>query len=259
MSVDQVSGVAGGATGTGLGSVTGMLQGGVGNIVNMGGNFLDKILPPDKREEMKSKLVKFATEKPQLASFLLSQIALSGLPIFLFIILTITVVIFALLAGLLVGLLGAILFILIAVGFALAFLLPTLFFTTFAAVAVWLWGMGAYYILKWFNGKEVPGIHTPMADELKKATGLDNLTSGLSSSDSTSEPQTHKQAPPQEQKQHTNGAVEKQHSERPKKKSTGQLPQQVDNGVSRLTDQAKNTAPVAKPQSLSDPKKTLGF
>ena len=85
---------------------------------------------------------------------------------------TITVVVFALLGALLIGLLGALLFIVVAVGFALVILLPTLFVTTFAAAFIWLWGVAGYYILKWFNQKEIPGIHTP----LKDGVSLDALT-----------------------------------------------------------------------------------
>ena len=75
---------------------------------------------------------------------------------------TITVVVFALLAGLIIGLVGAVLFIVVCVGFALIILLPTLFLTTAAATFIWLWGIGGYYILKKFNKKEIPGIHTDL-------------------------------------------------------------------------------------------------
>lgn len=85
---------------------------------------------------------------------------------------TITVVVFALLGALLIGLLGALLFIVVAVGFALVILLPTLFVTTFAAAFIWLWGVAGYYILKWFNQKEIPGIHKPLSDGMS----LDALT-----------------------------------------------------------------------------------
>ena len=95
-------------------------------------------------------------------SFIASQIALTGFPLGLFIVMTITVVIFALLAGLIIGLVGAVLFIVVCVGFALIILLPTLFLTTAAATFIWLWGIGGYYILKKFNKKEIPGIHTEM-------------------------------------------------------------------------------------------------
>lgn len=89
---------------------------------------------------------------------------------------TISVVIFALIAGLLIGVVGAVLFIVIAVGFALIILLPTLFLTTAAATFIWLWGLGGYYIIKWFNKKEVPGIHTEMNGSIE-----DNLKGRLSS------------------------------------------------------------------------------
>ena len=55
-------------------------------------------------------------------------------------------------------------FIVVAAGFALIILLPTLFFTTLVATFLWLWGMGTYYILKYFNKKDIPGIHTPLKD-----------------------------------------------------------------------------------------------
>lgn len=86
---------------------------------------------------------------------------------------TITVVVFSLLGALLLGLLGALVFIVLTVGFALLILLPTIFITTFAAAFIWLWGVGAYYIVKWFNQKEIPGIHTSWKE------GLSGLTDGL--------------------------------------------------------------------------------
>ena len=91
---------------------------------------------------------------------MLSQIALSGIPLALFAVMTVTVFVFALLAALVIGLLGALLFTAFCVGIALLVLLPTLFITSFGAAFIWLWGVGAYYIIKWFNQKEIPGIHT---------------------------------------------------------------------------------------------------
>jgi Promethin len=166
---------AGGATGTPLGSITGVLQGSINNLFSTGQGILDKWFPPAKREELKNKMMKFATERPQMAAFLLSQIALSGIPLALFIIMSITVLIFALLVGIIVGVLGAVLFTVFCLGLALFVLLPTLFMTTFAATFVFLWGLGAYYILKWFNQKDIPGIHKGGKDAMQKEMGLDNL------------------------------------------------------------------------------------
>lgn len=111
--------------------------------------------------------------KSSAQSFILSQIALTGLPLGLFVVMTITVVVFSLLGALILGLLGALVFIVITVGFALLILLPTVFITTFAAAFIWLWGVGAYYIVKWFNQKDIPGIHTSWKE------GLSGLTDGL--------------------------------------------------------------------------------
>lgn len=90
-------------------------------------------------------------------AFLGMNIALTGVPLFLFILFTLVVAIFALLVGLILGLLGAVFFILFAVGTALLFVLPTIFFTTFAACFLFLWGLGGYYILKWANGGDGEG------------------------------------------------------------------------------------------------------
>ena len=144
-------------------------------MINTGQGYLDRWFPPDKRESLKQQLTKFATERPKLAAFIMSQIALSGLPLGLFIVMTITVVLFALIAGLLVGLIGALLFIVFALGFALLILLPTLFFTTFAATFIFLFGLGAYYIVKWFNEKSIPGIHTPLTEGVKEKMGLQGV------------------------------------------------------------------------------------
>jgi len=178
MSLDSATSATDSLPVPGLSALSGTVQGGVNNLINTGSGFIDRFFPPEKREAMKNKLIKFATERPKLAAFLLSQLALSGPAIALFVIMTITVAVFALVAGLLVGLVGAVLFIAAAAGFALIILLPVLFFTTFAGVAVFLWGLGAYFIVKWFNQKEVPGIHTDVEGGVSKQLGLDGLLGG---------------------------------------------------------------------------------
>lgn len=89
---------------------------------------------------------------------------------------TITVVIFSIIAALILAVLAAVVFSVVCVGFALIILLPTLFITTAAASFIWLWGVGAYYILKWFNKKEIPGIHKPIGENMPEGLGLDALT-----------------------------------------------------------------------------------
>lgn len=170
--VNGASSTTGAATGVPIGTITSTVQGGMNNLMDTGKSFLDRWFPPERRESLKNRLLKFATEKPQLASFLLANLALSGIPLGLFFVMTLGVGVFALVAGLLVGVLGAALFIAFAAGTALIILLPVLFFTTTAASFIWLWGVGTYYIVKWFNEEDVPGIHKPMAQGMMEQTGL---------------------------------------------------------------------------------------
>jgi hypothetical protein len=86
-----------------------------------------------------------------LQSFLGMNLAITGVPLFLFILFSLTVFIFALVVGLVVGVLAAVAFTLFAVGLALMVVLPTVFFTTMGATFLFLWGLGGYYILKWAN------------------------------------------------------------------------------------------------------------
>ena len=222
---EQVSGLASGATGAGLGGLTGTLQGGVNNLLNTGSSILDRFFPPEKREELKAKISKFATERPQMAAFLLSQIALSGFPLALFVIMSITVLIFALVAGILVGVVGALLFTVTCVGIALIILLPTLFMTTFAGVFIFLWGLGAYYIVKWFNKKDVPGVHGDLKDGMQKQMGLGDmpgLDGKLPGMPEEKQPKAGGQV-----REQANGHADRDHSsgpgqKKPKKESTPQ-------------------------------------
>ena len=91
-----------------------------------------------------------------IQTFLGMNFAITGVPLFLFVLFSLTVFIFALVVGLLVGILGAVAFTLFAVGLALTVVLPTVFFTTMGATFLFLWGLGGYYALKWANGESEP-------------------------------------------------------------------------------------------------------
>ncbi|KAG8532259.1 uncharacterized protein KY384_003900 [Bacidia gigantensis] len=149
-----------------IGGLTGSLQGQIQGLANGAQSWLDKIVPPETRSKIMAWIMKFINEKPMLASFLASHIAISGFPLGLFMVMTIAVALFAIIAALLLGLLAALVFIVLCVGFALIFLLPTLFVTTAIATFIFLWGVGTYYILKYFNEKDIPGIHKPLGEGL---------------------------------------------------------------------------------------------
>jgi len=151
-----------------LDSVQGMASG----LVGKSKGIIDSIIPPEKRAELLTKLQTFAITNPKLAGFLLANLALTGLPLAMFILFTITVFVFSLIVSLLVGLLAALLFTVFMVGMALLVILPTVFFITMAATFIFLWGLGGYYIVKWFNEdpKNAPK-GTAIGDKLNSLTG----------------------------------------------------------------------------------------
>ena len=108
-------------------------------------------------------------------TFLGMNFAITGVPLFLFVLFSLTVFIFALVVGLLVGVLGAVAFTLFAVGLALTVVLPTVFFTTMGATFLFLWGLGGYYALKWANGESEPskseGGNATIGDRLNSLSG----------------------------------------------------------------------------------------
>lgn len=166
-----------------------------------------------------------------MQSFLLSQIALTGIPLGLFVVLTIGVLVFALVAALVIGVLGALIFTVVCVGFALLILLPTLFITTFAGAFIWLWGVGGYYILKWFNKKDIPGIHSKMGDSLP---ALNGEAKGGEKKDANGTPKKLEEG----EKGHANGSAGKTHGGEKglANGTTGKLP-----GGDKLGDVGKTT------------------
>ncbi|KAF2181664.1 hypothetical protein K469DRAFT_740615 [Zopfia rhizophila CBS 207.26] len=156
-----------------MSAILNTLQAVLGSVGNTFQSILDRILPPEKRAEILAKLQTFAINNPKLSAFLLTQIALTGLPLLLFLTFTLTVFVFSLIAALLIGLLAALLFTAFMIGVALLVILPTVFITTFAGSFLFLWGLGGYYILKWFNEGEVPA---PKGEAI--GDKINNLTGG---------------------------------------------------------------------------------
>lgn len=105
------------------------------------------------------------------------NIALTGIPLGLFILFSLSVFIFALVTAIVLGLLAAVVFTVLAVGAALVVVLPTVMFTTGAATFFFLWGLGGYYILRWANGDKKESKEgeapegTAVGDSLNRITG----------------------------------------------------------------------------------------
>jgi Promethin len=97
---------------------------------------------------------------------------LSGPPLLLFAVFTITVFIVSLVSALLIGVIAALLFTVFMVLVALFVVLPTVFLTTMGATFIFLWGIGGYYIFKWFNdGTSPAAVGNAVGDKLNTLTG----------------------------------------------------------------------------------------
>lgn len=94
------------------------------------------------------------------------------MPLLLFLAFTITVFTFSLITALLIGLMAVFLFTVFMAGLALLVLLPIVFLTTFAATFIYLWGLGGYVVLAWFNeGKPPAREGTAIGDRINYWTG----------------------------------------------------------------------------------------
>ena len=102
----------------------------------------------------------------------MTNVALSGGPLFLFILFGLTVFVFALILALVVALVIFVLFTLSALGIGLMVLFPVIFFTTLIALSLFLWGLGGYYIWKTFNQGSLPAAKgDAIGDKLNSLTG----------------------------------------------------------------------------------------
>lgn len=106
------------------------------------------------------------------------NLALTGVPLGLFVLFTLSVFIFALVVALIIGLLAAVLFTAFMVCIALFFVLPTVMFTTGAACFLFLWGLGGYHLLKWANGDSQGGEPKQAPEGSAIGDHLDRLTGG---------------------------------------------------------------------------------
>ncbi|KAF4462275.1 hypothetical protein FALBO_10907 [Fusarium albosuccineum] len=104
-------------------------------------NSVDRVVSPDSRARAYDSTAAFASARPILFSFLVSQLLFSFLPLLLFITFSLSTVAFALGA--------AIVFALFWIGVAFLLLVPTLLVTSSIAVLVWGWAIGSFAIARW--------------------------------------------------------------------------------------------------------------
>lgn len=107
------------------------------------------------------------------------NIALTGIPLGLFVLFGLSVAVCSVLSGVILGLLGAVLFTVTCVGIGLMIVFPLLMFTTASACFLFLFGLGGYKILKWASGRDQDGSEAN-GDHKGNTIGdsLDSLTGG---------------------------------------------------------------------------------
>ncbi|KAF2142956.1 uncharacterized protein K452DRAFT_269559 [Aplosporella prunicola CBS 121167] len=232
-----------------------------GDFKDKGQNVIDSLFPPEKRAEMLARLQSFAINNPKLAAFLLTNFALTGFPLVMFGVFTVTVFVFSLVAALLVGLLAALLFTAFMVGVALLVILPTVFITTMGASFLFLWGLGGYYIVKWFNqGGDSPAAEgTAIGDKLNSLTGgrMSFLMDGVRKREGQDQGEKHangqtgkrppKLAEKKVEKKGSTDSVQQGVSDVTKNADIGNVKDQVGkttdvNGVKKRTSNVTNTA-----------------
>ncbi|KAH7254112.1 uncharacterized protein BKA55DRAFT_567027 [Fusarium redolens] len=102
---------------------------------------IDRVVPPNSRQKAYDNTASFASSRPILFSFIVSQLLLSFLPLLIFLTFSLSTIVFALGA--------AIVFALFWIGVALLVLVPALLVTSSIAVLVWGWAIGSFIIARW--------------------------------------------------------------------------------------------------------------
>ncbi|KAF5631820.1 kinase [Fusarium sp. NRRL 52700] len=122
---------------------------------------VDRVVPPNSRQKAYDNTASFASSRPILFSFVVSQLLLSFLPLLIFLTFSLSTIVFALGA--------AIVFALFWIGVALLVLVPALLVTSSIAVLVWGWAIGSFIIARWLYNHSPVGVQNN--EVVKKENG----------------------------------------------------------------------------------------
>ncbi|KAG4253384.1 hypothetical protein FPRO03_07344 [Fusarium proliferatum] len=122
---------------------------------------VDRVVPPNSRQKAYDNTASFASSRPILFSFIVSQLLLSFLPLLIFLTFSLSTIVFALGA--------AIVFALFWIGVALLALVPALLVTSSIAVLVWGWAIGSFIIARWLYNHLPVGVQNN--EVVKKENG----------------------------------------------------------------------------------------
>ncbi|CAF3450534.1 hypothetical protein SNK03_002333 [Fusarium graminearum] len=124
-------------------------------------NSVDRVVPPPSRQKAYDDTMAFASSRPVLFSFIVSQLLLSFLPLLMFLTFSLSTILFALGA--------AIVFALFWIGVALLVLVPALLVTSSIAVLVWGWAVGSFVVARWLYSHSPVGVQN--GEVVKKENG----------------------------------------------------------------------------------------
>ncbi|KAF4962275.1 hypothetical protein FSARC_9628 [Fusarium sarcochroum] len=124
-------------------------------------NSVDRVVPPNSRQQAYDNAASFASSRPILFSFIVTQLLLSFLPLLIFLTFSLSTVVFALGA--------AVVFALFWIGVALLVLVPTLLVTSSIAVLVWGWAIGSFAVARWLYNHSPVGVQN--GEVVKKENG----------------------------------------------------------------------------------------
>ncbi|KAI1064736.1 hypothetical protein LB507_001396 [Fusarium sp. FIESC RH6] len=130
-------------------------------FINYARNSVDRVVPPSSRQKAYDNTMSFASSRPILFSFIVSQLLLSFLPLLIFVIFSLSTILFAL------G--SAIIFALFWIGVALLVLVPSLLVTSSIAVFVWGWAVGSFVVARWLYN--LSSVSVQNGEVVKKENG----------------------------------------------------------------------------------------
>ncbi|CAG7555855.1 unnamed protein product [Fusarium equiseti] len=133
----------------------------VSGFINYARNSVDRVVPPSSRQRAYDNTMSFASSRPILFSFVVSQLLLSFLPLLIFVIFSLSTILFAL------G--SAIIFALFWIGVALLILVPALLVTSSIAVLVWGWAVGSFVVARWLYN--LSSVSVQNGEVVKKENG----------------------------------------------------------------------------------------
>ncbi|KAH7152841.1 hypothetical protein EDB81DRAFT_789839 [Dactylonectria macrodidyma] len=131
-----------------------------GGLFSYAQSSLDRVVSPSTRQRAFDTTADFASVRPVLFSFIVTQLLFSFLPVLLFTSFALSTVAFSLGA--------ALVFALFWIGVAFMVLVPALLVTSSVAVLIWAWAVGSFLVARWLYNHAPIGAYEDKSVEVRK-------------------------------------------------------------------------------------------